>query len=82
MFIKVMSFIFLCISEILAMLFSINLFPGVSLGLFMSILFIFMPWLIGFICLLKDQELSYQVSELRKDIFHRRKEKRKDVENE
>ena len=75
MFITVMHFILFCIAEVVAMLFSIKLFPGVSLGLFMTVLFIFMPWSIGFLCMLKDQELSYQVSELRKDIFNRRPKK-------
>lgn len=75
MFLTVMYFIMFCIAEVVTMLFSINLFPGVSLGLFMTVLFIFMPWAIGFLCMIKDQELSYQVSELRKDIFNRRPKK-------
>lgn len=71
MFFEVMIFIFGCISQFIAMLFTIMLSPTMSLGLFMCILFILVPILVSVFCMLKNQEMAYQIHEWRSDLHAR-----------
>lgn len=66
----VFSFIFSCIADVLVMLFNINV-GFTNLGMLMCTLFIIMPTIISFVCLLRNQELFYQISEYRKDLHAR-----------
>lgn len=70
----VMRFIFRCISEFISMLFSINIGSGLNLGLFMCIIFVFLPLVLFVINLVKHIAISDVISDYKYD---RTKEKKR-----
>ena len=50
---EVIKFFLKCIGQLLTMLFEIDIGNGLSLGLLMAIIFIFLPLMLSFINLLK-----------------------------
>ena len=59
----VMQFIFRCISQFITMLFSINIGSGLNLGLFMCIIFVFLPLVLFVINLVKHIAISDVISD-------------------
>lgn len=50
---EVLKFIFKCVAQFISMLFTIDI-GGMSLGLFMGIIFIFLPIMLTFLNFLKE----------------------------